>query len=273
MGNQREARIESRTAEDRRGTGEGPRYISYDDVYGNHQDAYMVRYPSTLTGRTMKFHSQREYRAGLAAHLEPGVVDIREQYPLPLEATVRLAESLGVRHPVAPGTGSPAVIVQAMLVVHRRDGLDVFDARAVAAEDAKERKGLAADKLKIQEAYWDSQEVRWSIVPEQALTAALESNACHFLRMHDLASDPLLRGSLDGLADRLLAAIAGGSGGTVGEAMLQVRASCGCTQNAMMGAFAHLIMRGAVAIDLQQVFSTSLPCEGLAVRLPLAKVA
>jgi hypothetical protein len=78
--------------------------------------------------------------------------DIREQYPLERSATRRIAEDLGIKHPLDVATRTPQVMTTDFLIDVVRDGRPTLLARAV--KPAGELDNLRAqEKLEIERRY------------------------------------------------------------------------------------------------------------------------
>jgi len=60
------------------------------------------------------------------------VVDIREQYPLlPIEETLAIARSCGIRHPIDPKTKEPVVMTTDFVLTVRQGASDIDQPRTV----------------------------------------------------------------------------------------------------------------------------------------------
>src|SRR4030067_3196716 len=76
-----------------------------------------------ITGRTHHYLSDLEYFHHILAEYEPTVEDIREQFALlPWEETQEIARSLGIQHPVYPGTRTPIVMTSDIVLTIRHQG-------------------------------------------------------------------------------------------------------------------------------------------------------
>lgn len=117
------------------------------------------------TGRTHHFLSQLECHYFYLLEWSHLVVDIREQYPLNLEETLAIAESLGIRHPTTPGSKEPAVMMTDFLITLQRGVSTLECARTVkySKDLASER---VAEKFEIERLYWKERSIDWGIVTE-----------------------------------------------------------------------------------------------------------
>jgi len=118
------------------------------------------------------------------------VMDICEQYPLlPIDETLAIAQSLGIKHPVFGRAKRPIVLVTDYLLTVRRDDTTVQHARALASaaslDDTRE-----LELLEIERQYWEARGVDWGIVTEHEISLTFANNAdfLHYHMLHDLSS-------------------------------------------------------------------------------------
>ena len=103
------------------------------------------------------------------------IVDIREQFPLPLEATLDIARRLSIKHPINPKTKEPEVITTDFLIDVRIDGNIILKARSTKyVIDLNNLRTI--EKLEIERTYWKEQGVDWGIVTEEEIPKALAHN-------------------------------------------------------------------------------------------------
>ena len=91
-------KIEKMWAEGR-GQGEGAYYRPWIQVGEFPSAGRGQRIPDIHTGRIHHFHSDMEARYYFILLWDPGVIDVREQFPLETEVTEAIAQRLGYRHP------------------------------------------------------------------------------------------------------------------------------------------------------------------------------
>lgn len=90
---------------------------------------------SPKSNRMHHLLSDVEYSLFLMLEWALHVVDIREQFPLPRDLTMAVAEDLGIKHPYYPRTDVPLVMTVDVLATTVRDGviqLEAFDAKRLA---------------------------------------------------------------------------------------------------------------------------------------------
>lgn len=113
-----EAHIAKRMREGR-GEGRGPSYKPWLTNADLSSKGLAHRMYSPKVCRVVELFSNIERDTFIAFEASPKVVDIREQYPLPRELTVTLADRLAVRHPSYVGTRIPVVMTVDMVVTVR----------------------------------------------------------------------------------------------------------------------------------------------------------
>lgn len=104
------------------------------------------------------------------------IVDIREQYPLlPIEETLAIARSCGIRHPTDPKTKEPVVMTTDFVLTVREGANDIDQPRTV-----KYRSDLfnlrTLEKLEIERRYWEARGKELKIVTECSLPKVLAKN-------------------------------------------------------------------------------------------------
>ena len=82
-----------------RGKGEKEKYRPWIECRECNSMGTCVLYPDWKHGRTMHFLSQGEFWAYLILRWQDNVVDIREQFPLNKDVTMKIAEAKGISHP------------------------------------------------------------------------------------------------------------------------------------------------------------------------------
>ncbi len=115
------------------------------------------------TGRISYFLSDLERDLFLLLDWQRSTVDLREQFPLDIEATQAIADRLNIRHPQAPGTPQPAVMTTDLLLDRR--GAEGVETRAYAVKTAEDlEKPRTLRKLEIEWVYWKERGTPWNIV-------------------------------------------------------------------------------------------------------------
>jgi len=87
-----------------RGQGHGKDYCPFLTVRDLGSMGLSHRYKGWKTDRVHHLLSNNEKRYFFCLEWSPFVVDIREQFPLPLAETLEIALRLGIKHPTHPKT-------------------------------------------------------------------------------------------------------------------------------------------------------------------------
>lgn len=127
------------------------------------------------TGRVHHFLSSLESNYFYVLEWSLLVLDIREQYPLPLDATQEIADRLSIKHPFNVKAKEPAVLTTDFLIDVENAGDTVLKARSIKyASDLNDLRTL--EKLEIERTYWIEQGVDWGIVTELEVPLDLAKN-------------------------------------------------------------------------------------------------
>lgn len=159
-----------------KGQGVGKDYkpwITIQDVPSKGRSTRLRGYKS---GRQHEFLSDMETNYFYILEFSDGIVDIREQYPLlPLEETLLIAESLGIRHPLNPKTKEPIVMTTDFLITVQSGGKSVDVARTVKPSDQLVDKRIL-EKFEIERHYWTGRGIDWGIVTEKEIDRNVTDN-------------------------------------------------------------------------------------------------
>lgn len=127
------------------------------------------------TGRVHHLLSTLESNYFLLLEWSQDIVDIREQFPLPQESTLKIAERLSIKHPRDIKTGEPIVMTTDFLIDIENNGVRRMVARTIkSASDLNSLRTI--EKFEIERTYWHEQRVDWGIVTEFEIPKALAFN-------------------------------------------------------------------------------------------------
>jgi hypothetical protein len=157
------------------GQGEGKEYIPWLTVREVPSCGQSHRLMGLKTQRMQTFFSTLEKKYFLWAEYFLDVDDIREQYPLSIEETIRIAQSFGIRHPVNPKTHEPTVMTSDFVFTFHKGMEKRLCVRSVKPSNELEKRRVL-EKLEIEEHYWRSRNIDWAIVTEKELPATIISN-------------------------------------------------------------------------------------------------
>jgi hypothetical protein len=126
-----------------------------------------------VTGRQHHLLSDIEYYAFLRKCYDDSTLDIREQFPLPRQETLKIAAELGVRHPKFNGVY--IVATTDLLVTCSTSSGPIELAYAVKPDEALlDRRTM--EKLDIERTFWERKGVAWAIIPESSLCGNVSFN-------------------------------------------------------------------------------------------------
>lgn len=147
------------------GSGYGKYYIPFISVRDVASKGRSNRPYGHTTGRTYQLLSDVEHNHFLVFDNDESCVDIREQYPLPLESTQDIAARLNIRHPRDIGVTHDKVMTTDLLVTFQRDGYQALKACAVKRSSDLEDKRVN-EKLDIEARYWLEQGTEFAVLTE-----------------------------------------------------------------------------------------------------------
>ncbi|WP_345315387.1 TnsA endonuclease N-terminal domain-containing protein [Ferrimonas gelatinilytica] len=116
-------------------------------------------------GRTHHTLSEHESCLFYIAEFSDSIIDIREQFPLlPLDLSVKIAQTLGVDHPVNPQSpGKEINVMTTDFLLTRTDGTTTwYEAVSVKPED-KLKDQRTAEKLDIERTWWQLQGIPFHV--------------------------------------------------------------------------------------------------------------
>jgi len=145
------------------------------------------------TGRVHHYLSDLEYACHILAEYASTVTDIQEQFALlTCDDTQTIAEGLGIRHPVYPGTNTPTIMTSDLVLTVRKEQnlvTTVFCVKPSSEIDPKHpHSRRVMEKLLIEKTYWSQQEVAWYLITERDIPATRVKNLGR-LRMSMVATE------------------------------------------------------------------------------------
>lgn len=162
-----------------RGQGHGKNYTPF--LYTREVPSFgkSTRIKGWKTGRVHHFLSTLESDYFLTLEWSQSIVDVREQFPLPQDATLKIAERLSIKHPCDIKTGEPGVMTTDFLIDVETNGNSTMMARTTKyATDLNDLRTI--EKFEIERTYWSEQGVDWGIVTEFEIPKALVHNVDWF---------------------------------------------------------------------------------------------
>lgn len=174
-----EAKI-SRYIKEGRGQGELALYKPWLTIQDVPSNGRVHRFIGWKTLREHHLLSDLEYNYHCFCDWAENVLDIREQFPLDRELTLKIAGDLDIKHPVDTKTNTPIVMTTDCFLTMREGTTVVYKARTLKFEkDLSDERVI--EKFEIEKSYWEHQGIDWAIVTEKELPANFISNL-KFLR-------------------------------------------------------------------------------------------
>lgn len=174
-----EAKI-SRYIKEGRGQGELAFYKPWLTIQDVPSRGRVHRFIGWKTTREHHLFSDLEFNYHCFCDWAENVIDIREQYPLDRELTLKIAEDLGIKHPIDSKTSTPIVMTTDCFLTMREGSSIIYKARTMKFEkDLNDERVI--EKFEIEKCYWEQQGIDWAIVTEKELPTTFISNL-KFLR-------------------------------------------------------------------------------------------
>lgn len=138
------------------GTGAGAGYKPWIQVGEFGSSGTAGRVVDWKTGRVVHLMSQAEIYFWYVLRWSDDVLDVREQIPLDLETTERIAEEYGICHPSKNGE---TVVMTTDFLVDTNTGNVAFSIKRTATFSER-----TLEKLYLEQQYWKRKDVPWKLV-------------------------------------------------------------------------------------------------------------
>ena len=253
--------VQENRAREGRGRGEGADYKPWLLVHDVASQGRSSRI--WANGRVNHTLSDWETAAYRDFQWDPDVTDIREQYPLPLEATLRIAEEMRIRHPFNVSDRAPVVVTTDFLVTRKGPVGPVLRASAVKhtsafdlnlARDQRQRDRMehVLAKLEIERRYWTGVGIQWSLLTEVKLSKVRKINIEFVLGVE---LDPeRVAGYWPRALKAVLAALAVGGDRTLDDLARDLDASGAVARRDFVPCVRWLCAKRALSFDMDRQF-------------------
>ncbi|EFE2071296.1 TPA: TnsA endonuclease N-terminal domain-containing protein, partial [Escherichia coli] len=161
-----------RRLKDGRGQGQGSDYKPFIYTRDVSSLGRSHRLPGSKTRRLHHLLSDLELAIFLTLDRSPHVTDIREQFPMRVEDTVRIAEELGLPHGCYKGT--PQVLTSDFLVDFEDPQRPSIAIQAKYSTDLQ--KPEVIERLELERRYWQEKGIPWVIVTEREVSKVAFAN-------------------------------------------------------------------------------------------------
>ena len=150
--------------------------IRQSGTFGQGQEMW-----SRLSDRTHHLYSRGERSNFVVVESLPNVIDLREQYPLPIDETLSLARELNIRHPgayaerhehdgITPAKTMTSDLVATFELPSGEHVYKVYSFKYSKALDYARNPHSASrtwKKLELERVFWQRQGIKWALVTEQ----------------------------------------------------------------------------------------------------------
>lgn len=233
-----------------RGQNHGKKYRPWLTIQDVPSLGLSTRIKGWKTGRVHHFLSKLELYYFYILEWAKGVLDIREQYPLPLEETQEIANRLGIKHPSDPKTKENIVMTTDFLIDTIKNNKVEMKARSIKPSKELINKRII-EKQEIERTYWVEKGIDWGLVTEKEIPWTFANNVSIIHQAKDItaykginADMVLTVGSM--LFDKI------NSNKPLAEAANDVDDSIGLKPGSSLSIFYHLIANGLWNIDMYQ---------------------
>lgn len=158
-----------------RGHGELSEYIPWVKVQDLSSKGNSTRFKGFKTNRQHDFLSNFERDYFLILEWEDSVYDIREQFPLQREETIKIAEEKGISHSIDKETDTFIPMTTDFFITVKKNNKFQYLARTVKPMEEL-RNPRVIEKFEIEREYWERKGISWGIVTEGEINRAFSKN-------------------------------------------------------------------------------------------------
>lgn len=178
-----------------RGSGELENYKPWltNQDFASHGKTHRPK--SWKTNRKMQLFSDLEYSYMYILDWAENVFDIREQFPLERELTIKIADSKRIKHSIDKDTETPIVMTTDFFITVKGEKGFNYLARSIKpSEELNKRRVI--EKLEIERQYWEDQGIDWKIVTEEDISRSLWRNIEYIHESNNLDEGSLILAEL-----------------------------------------------------------------------------
>ena len=170
---------EKRKISEGRGTGTGADYKPWIKIREVNSIGTATTVVDYKTGRQVELLSQGEVYYYYMLRWDDTVADIREQIPLELERTLKIADTFGIKHPHNRSTR----MTTDLLVTRTNGALEAYSIKANRSVLENER---TIQKLRLEQAYWETQGVAFHIRFKDEVNKTYVQNIMDVVSCYDI---------------------------------------------------------------------------------------
>jgi TnsA endonuclease N terminal/TnsA endonuclease C terminal len=169
-----EEKIAKRYSEGR-GKGDLNNYLPWLTIQDVPSEGRSHRPKGWKTNRKHELLSDLELNYFYYLEWSNNVIDIKEQYPLDREDTLKISADKHIPHPFENSTQTPIVMTTDFLITSRI-GKEIFHvARSIKPSEKLEDPGVLG-KLEIERQFWEDKGVQWTIIDEKVISKQFAKN-------------------------------------------------------------------------------------------------
>lgn len=248
----------TRMIKEGRGQGHGRDYIPWLTIRDVPSEGLSVRIKGWTTKRVHHLLSKNELHYFYVLDWSRKIIDIREQYPLPIEETLEIAERLGIKHPIDIKTKEVQVITTDFLVDIEIDGNLEIKARTVKPK-GKLAQVRTIEKFEIERTFWKEKGVDWGIVTEDEIPNGLVENIKWIHSAKDLENSPGISPGILLQVEKELFDRISKPGILLAHAALEVDDKLGLEPGSSLWVVRHLIATRQWLVDIYKLIDTGKP--------------
>lgn len=158
-----------------RGQGERSEYIPWLKIQDISSDGNVTRLIGWKTNRQHEFLSNLERDYFFQLEWKDNIYDIREQFPLNREDTIKIAEEKGIKHPIDTTTDTFIPMSTDFFITIKYNNNFIYFARTIKPE-AKLEDPRVIEKFEIEREYWERKGISWGIVTEKEIIGIFSLN-------------------------------------------------------------------------------------------------
>jgi hypothetical protein len=243
----------------------GVDYQPYLDVR-TRSHGKVTRISGIKTGRLHHLLSAGELSYFYLLEWLTDVVDIREQYALPLEETESLAEELGIRHPAYPTPDKHVRMTSDFVITFKRRGARVEVVRSYKPSTSLgDQRTL--EKLELERRFWMRRGVEWKLVTERDVPQVLRRNVEMVHPYTQVSSLAVPSEQVEWLTKHLETCLRAEPNRTVASVCSQADERTGFDPGSHMALVRHALANRHWAVDMRAEIKGSRPlpfCESVA---------
>ncbi|MEC1698139.1 TnsA endonuclease N-terminal domain-containing protein [Schinkia azotoformans] len=170
-----------------RGKGELKNYLPWLTIHDVPSKGRSHRPKGWKTNREHQLLSDLELSYFYYLEWSNKVIDIREQFPLNREDTLKIASEKNIPHPFENSTQTPIVMTTDFLATSRIGNEIITFARSIKpSEDLEDPR--VCEKLEIERQYWEDKGIEWAIIDEKVMSKEFFRNLKYIHEYYNLVS-------------------------------------------------------------------------------------